>query len=142
MRELWLRPRVRRYPKRFRWSQTCRVETYQSIIYATNGCWVRSGLHGCSRMARVKRRQIAAACVMIRMLALGSYVGLRLVSGVRVRLVRLGRLKCLSFVMLMRLRTYVVCTVCFGSTAWSRQRWRCSTSWCTVVSSRHTISSI
>lgn len=92
------------------------IEAFLSIGHAMGNCWMRVGLQGCARAARVERWLIFVACVMIRLLAHDSDVGLRCTSDVRVQLVYMSRLTSVLHATATRLRMYVDRTLCSRDT--------------------------
>lgn len=69
---------------------------------------------------------IVGACGIARILAPESDVGCSFSSSVRLRSVRLGFLVCHSSFLSMKFRTYVICTLYFGSAVRSQEERRTS----------------
>lgn len=117
IRVLRLLSKKRCYSKRWIWSRTCRIETCQFILHSMGNSWMRVDLWERSWTAGVKRWLVVAEFIIIRILVFGSNVGRRCAKSVRAQSVQLSCLTCRPFVVLMRMRTHVVCTLCFGSLA-------------------------
>lgn len=100
------------------------------------------GLRGGSGMLGARQWLIVVACVIIRILGLGSAVGLRCANVVWVRSVRLGHLTYHWFARLTKLRTYADCRLCSWGTARGQQKRKNLIGGRFVVSSRYTIISI